>query len=81
MSDPLEEDVVPVNEIAEVLRRGYRPGRWWRAMSLDGTMLAETSNPSEFIYLGLADREDVRFYQMYTRVDEEWVKSALPRRN
>lgn len=81
MADPLEEDVVPVSEVAQAIARGYRPGRWWRAMSMDGVMLAETSNPSEFKYLGLADREDVKFYQMYTRVDEEWVNVTIPRRN
>lgn len=78
--DELEEDAPPVNEIAHAIERGYRPGRWWRAMSLDGAMLAETSNPSEFTYLGLADREDVRFFQMYTRTDEEWVKVSLPKK-
>lgn len=79
MEDPLAEDSPPVNEIAHAIERGYRPGRWWVASQLDGTVLAQTSNPSEFTYLGLVDREDVRFYQMYTRTDEEWVKVTLPK--
>lgn len=77
MSDPLEEDVAPVDEIASAIESGYRPGRWWRAVDSEGTLLAETSNPSEFRYLGLTDRDDVFFYQMYTRVDEEWVKVSV----
>lgn len=79
--DDLEEDVPPVDEVAEITARGFRPGRWWQAIDREGVMLAETSNPSEFAYLGLADREDVRFFQMYTRQEEEWVKVTLPKRN
>lgn len=76
--DELEENVPPVDEVKRALERGFSPARWVRAVALDGTLLAETSNPSEFRYLGLTDREDVRFYQMYTRTDEEWVRVSIP---
>lgn len=67
-----------MDEVAQAIERGFRPGRWWRAIDREGVMLAETSNPNEFAYLGLTEREDVSFLQMYTRQDEEWVKVTLP---
>lgn len=76
--DPLEEDVPPVDEVAQALERGFEPGRWWLASQLDGTVLAETSNPKEFKGLGLLDRTDVRFYRQYVRRDEEWVTETPP---
>lgn len=76
MGDPLEEDVEPVDEVAQALENGFRPGRWWQAISLDGTVQAETSNPADFVELGLFDKDDIRFYHQYIRSDEEWVKET-----
>lgn len=76
MGDPLEEDMESVDDIAQALERGFSPGLWWMASNTDGLVLAETSNPVEFVELGLMDRDDVKIYRQYLRSDVEWVRET-----
>lgn len=76
MTDPLEEDAAPIDEVTGAFQRGFQPGRWWKAIDVHGNLLAETSRPSDFVDLGLTDRSDVRFYHQYFRMDNEWIRET-----
>jgi hypothetical protein len=59
----------------ELMGDGFEPGRWWQAVSAEGKLFAETSDPSDFEQLELLDKEGVKFYRYYTRQLRAWAEA------
>lgn len=70
----MSEDAEPIDDIQHALDRGFEPGSSWQAVDKEGNLFAQTSNPKDFKFLGLLERDDVTFFRRYHRMESEWVK-------
>lgn len=52
----------------------YTPTKWWRAVDVEGNVLAETSDPDDFEALGLNGKQGVSFQRLYGQRLDAWFE-------
>ncbi|UVK62909.1 hypothetical protein SEA_ARGAN_87 [Arthrobacter phage Argan] len=49
--------------------QGFEPTKWWRAEDVDGHIVAETSNPHDWVFQDLIGQKGIRILRLYQKVD------------